>query len=290
MKIASQINIGWTRYVVALLLTCLMFSVGAMAQTDANMPLDDEAVAALVDELKDGLSDVIEDPQLTAITTKWDARKDLSGKTKAAILNLLFADVKSVVKDKETQDKVWASWAEDNGENSEPEPAATPTTKQPIAQNCVSGTVVGPDGSCVPKARAQTTDFSGTWILNKTTSKLNDQFDMAPNDITVVQGSNDLVIERHSRFQDREFTVKDKFTLDGKESINPGWQDSQKSSTAVWSDDKTSLIITSRVPMGDNGDMTIVEVYRLKDGHLIIETRSSSSFGEKSDVLVFDKK
>lgn len=133
-------------------------------------------------------------------------------------------------------------------------------------------------------------DFSGTWTLNRAASQLDDQFSMAPGQIKVVQAGNDLTVERRSNFQDREFIIKDKFTLDGKECINPGWEDSEKRSTAVWSADKASLIITTKIPMGDNGDMTVVETYRLKNRQLIIETKASSSFGDRAETLVFDKK
>lgn len=137
---------------------------------------------------------------------------------------------------------------------------------------------------------AQTPDFSGTWTLNRTTSKLTDEFSMAPTSMIVVQAANALDVERHSNFQGRDLTTKDRFTLDGKECVNPGWEDSQKTSTAVWSENKASLTITTKISLGDNGDMTIIEVFRLKDRHLVIETKGSSSFGEQTETLVFDKK
>ena len=83
--------------------------------------------------------------------------------------------------------------------------------------------------------------------------------------------------------------IEPKFTLDGKECVNPGWQDTQKKSTAVWSDDKSSLKITTKFPMGDNGEMTVVETYKLDSGNLIIETMASSSFGEVAETQVFEK-
>ncbi len=159
----------------------------------------------------------------------------------------------------------------------------TVTTPKPIVQK------PQPSGIDVRVAE-QTPDFSGTWTLNRTTSKLNDQFGAAPTYIKVVQAANDLDVERHSSMQGDDVTVKDKFTLDGKECINPGWADSEKRSTAVWSGDKASLVITSKISLGDNGDMTIIEVYRLKDKHLVIETRASSFFGEVAEKLVFDRK
>jgi len=90
---------------------------------------------------------------------------------------------------------------------------------------------------------AQGIDLSGTWKLNKSLSKLNDQFSMAPKEIVVAQNGIDLNLEKHVAFQDQNFTINDKFTLDGKECINPGWQDSQKKSTAVWAEDEAGLEI-----------------------------------------------
>jgi hypothetical protein len=136
---------------------------------------------------------------------------------------------------------------------------------------------------------AQAIDFSGNWKLNSSKSKLNAQFSMAPKDMIAVQSGNDFNLERHSSFQGTDFTIKDKFTLDGNECINPGWQDTQKKSTAVWSDDKNSLKITTKFPMGDNGEMIIVEVYKMETVNLVVETSASSSFGEVAETLVFDK-
>ncbi len=136
---------------------------------------------------------------------------------------------------------------------------------------------------------AQAIDFSGNWKLDNSKSKLNDQFSMAPKDIIVEQSENDFKLERHSSIQGNDFTINDKFTLDGKECINPGWQDSEKKSTAVWSDDKLSLKITTKFPMGDNGEMTIVEVYKLDGGNLVVESTASSSFGDVAETMVFNK-
>jgi hypothetical protein len=82
-----------------------------LAQTKPEQPLSSEAAAALVQELVDGLADVMQDQgQFDAITDKWEARGDLAGNTRTQILNLLFADVRSIIKDKETQDRIWSSW------------------------------------------------------------------------------------------------------------------------------------------------------------------------------------
>jgi hypothetical protein len=137
---------------------------------------------------------------------------------------------------------------------------------------------------------AQGVDFSGNWKLNSSKSKLGDQFSMAPKEIIVVQKGNDLSLEKHSEFQDQQFTINDKFTLDGKECINDGWMDSKKKSTAVWSADKKSLKISSKIAMQDGGEMTISETYTLNDGNMVIEMSASSSYGDMSETQVYDKK
>ena len=138
-------------------------------------------------------------------------------------------------------------------------------------------------------AAGQAPDFSGNWKLNTAKSKLGDQFSMAPYSIIIKQQGNDLSVEKHSTFQDQEFTTNDKFTLDGKECINAGFMDSQKKSTAVWSDDKTTLKITSKMPMGDGGEITIIEIYKMDGSNMVIGSTASSSFGDMSETMVYDR-
>ena len=137
---------------------------------------------------------------------------------------------------------------------------------------------------------AQGTNFSGSWKLNSTKSKLNTEFSMAPKEIIVDQKGNSMKIEKHSTFQEQDFTTTDTLTLDGKECINAGFQDTQKKSTAVWSDDKTSLKISSKIAMGDGGEMTIIEVYKMDGGNLVIESNATSSYGELIETMAYDKK
>ena len=133
-------------------------------------------------------------------------------------------------------------------------------------------------------------DLSGSWKLNSSKSKLGDQFSMAPKEITVVQKGNDLSVERKMEFQGQEFTTNDKFTLDGKECVNPGMMDTQKKSTAVWAEDKKSLKITSKIPMQDGGEFSMTEVYKLDGANMVIEMSASSSFGDMAENQVYDKK
>ncbi len=138
-------------------------------------------------------------------------------------------------------------------------------------------------------AFSQVPDFSGTWKLNNEKSKLNAEFSFAPKSIIITQSGNDMTVEKHSSFQDQEYTTTDKLTLDGKECINPGFQDTQKKSTAVWSEDKTSLKIVSKMNIGDGGEMTITEIYKMDGSNLVIGSNASSSYGELAETMVYDK-
>lgn len=132
-------------------------------------------------------------------------------------------------------------------------------------------------------------DFTGTWNLNKGKSTLNDQYSMAPHQLILAQTADVLDVEKHATWQDQPYTIKDKLTLDGKESINPGWQDSQKKSTAVWSDDQKVLTVTSKIPMQDGNEMVIIETYQKEADNLKVMVTATSSFGEMSETYLFDK-
>jgi hypothetical protein len=136
---------------------------------------------------------------------------------------------------------------------------------------------------------AQVTDFSGKWKLNSAKSKLAAEYSMAPKELIIVQSGNDLSVERHSTWQDRDFTISDKFTMDGKECINKGWQDSEKKSTVLVAEDKKSVKVTTIIAMGGNGNMTLVEAYKMDGSNLVVETSASSSFGDRSETMVYDK-
>jgi formylglycine-generating enzyme required for sulfatase activity len=148
MSLTFKTGINWTKLAIALALMCSLFGFSASAQTTPDDPLDEEAVSALLDELKDGLPDLIEDEdQVSAIIEKWDAHEDLAGKPLLQILKILFADVRSVVKDKETLDAVWANWNEpDESEkvvpdNPTPQPSKPVTQQNAAAQEPKAGTV-----------------------------------------------------------------------------------------------------------------------------------------------------
>jgi hypothetical protein len=130
--------------------------------------------------------------------------------------------------------------------------------------------------------------FTGNWSLNQSKSKLNAEFSMAPTKLIIEQNSNELKVERHSNFQGNEVKSIDKFTLDGKECVNAGWGDSQKKSTCKWDADKKKLTIVTKIPMFDDGEMTLNEVYSLNGKELVVESTAVSSFGELKETMVYN--
>jgi uncharacterized Zn ribbon protein len=138
-------------------------------------------------------------------------------------------------------------------------------------------------------AIGQKADFSGTWKINNEKSELGDQFSMAPNSLVVEQTKKELSIQRNSSWQGEDYSFTDKFTLDGEECENMGMMDMVKKSTVVWNDDKRSLKITSTIEMQDGSDLTIIENLSMKGDNLVVEASASSSYGDMSEVFVFDK-
>lgn len=92
-------EINWTKLIVALAIVCSVFSFGAIAQTNPDKPLDAKSLAALIEELKEVVSkNTPDEKDAKLIGEIWDKRKDLGGKTKKEVINLLYGDVKSVIK------------------------------------------------------------------------------------------------------------------------------------------------------------------------------------------------
>jgi hypothetical protein len=168
MDLTFKTGINWAKLVIALVLMCFMFSFSAMAQTKQEKPLNAEAVSALVQELTDGLPDLIADEnQVAEITEKWDEREGLAGKTRTQILNLLFADVKSVVADKNIQDEIWASWKE-AGMDGEEEQETPPSPDKPV-------TPPPPKTPTAPKSPEPCPDVPVTLLVSNLTFQITDE-------------------------------------------------------------------------------------------------------------------
>jgi len=139
-------------------------------------------------------------------------------------------------------------------------------------------------------------NFSGSWAYNESKSVLGEGgFRMISQTVTITQNDKTFTLERSFRGQDGEDRkMTETYTLDGKESVNPVFNTSKKSN-AVWSADKKVLTVTSSMVFemnGEQNEIKSVEKYKLGDAgkSLSIESKSSSSMGERIYTLAYDKK
>ena len=139
------------------------------------------------------------------------------------------------------------------------------------------------------------TDFTGEWALNEEKSDLGEGRGFAAFKIVVKQEGNTLTIERTRSGRDgEERTNSETLTMDGKENINEGERGSS-TSIVTWSDDVTTLTIKATREFnrqGETFEMNSTEVWTLAgDGmNLSIQSDISSSRGERSATLVYEKK
>ncbi len=97
---------NWTKLGMVLSLMFSVFSLGVLAQ---DKPLTANALAGLITELKEVVSRNARnqnDAQL--VSAKWDKRKDLKGKSKVTVIELLYDDVKTVIKDSGVQYQIYS--------------------------------------------------------------------------------------------------------------------------------------------------------------------------------------
>lgn len=138
-------------------------------------------------------------------------------------------------------------------------------------------------------------DFTGTWTLNESKSTIGEGRFRLSTMIVAKQDGINLELERTRTGRDGQpVTQSEKLTLDGKEILSEGENRSTKT-TAAWSEDGKSLIISSTMTMTREGQTTEIksqETWQLsEDGKtLTIQYHSSSPRGERNDVLVYDKK
>jgi hypothetical protein len=139
-------------------------------------------------------------------------------------------------------------------------------------------------------------NFSGDWKLNEQKSDLGEfggRF--AARKLKVNSTADSLSYERTATTQSgEEIVLKESIRFDGKESENTLFGNSKKKSTAKWADDGQSLSINSTLFFNRDGEVTeikINETWKLADNgnSLIIESNSSSSFGENSMKLLYEK-
>jgi hypothetical protein len=109
MKMMLKTRFCRTKTTIVLLILCSMCSFGLMAQTDEGKPMDAKSLTALVEELKGVVSRTeLDEKKSAAVAAKWDSRKDLAGKTRKQLIDLLYEDVKVVIKDSGTQYQIYS--------------------------------------------------------------------------------------------------------------------------------------------------------------------------------------
>jgi hypothetical protein len=145
-------------------------------------------------------------------------------------------------------------------------------------------------------AQSGSVNFSGNWALNESKSKFGDSpFRMASTTLVVKQDGNTLSTDRTMAGPDGEMKMTNNYTLDGKVSENTGMMDMKTKSTVAWSEDKSSITISSTMVFDMNGEsreMKSAETWKLSDGGktLTIESTRTRPDGDMKTTAVYDKK
>ena len=140
----------------------------------------------------------------------------------------------------------------------------------------------------------ENTDFTGDWTLNESKSDLGEGRMFSTSKMTVKQEGNTIIIERTRSGRDgQERTMSETLTTDGKENTSKS-ENRSSTSTAEWSDDGTTLTIKSNMEFNRQGETFQIkrsEIWTLgEEGKILkIQSESSSSRGERSVTLVYDK-
>ena len=137
-------------------------------------------------------------------------------------------------------------------------------------------------------------DFTGGWTLSESKSDLGEGRFFSATKMNVMQERKTITIERTRRGRDgQERTTSETLTMDGKENIN---KNENRSSTSVvtWSDDGKTLTIKSNREFNRQGEtfkLDSTEIWTMdEDGKILrIQSDTSSSRGERSVTLVYDK-
>jgi hypothetical protein len=96
-------------------------------------------------------------------------------------------------------------------------------------------------------------------------------------------------------FDGTDMVQDEKYTLDGKESINVGMMDSKVKSTLTWSTDKKELTFNKVISFnmdGQNMEMKSTEIWSLSSDSktLTLKTSMNTPMGDMNTTLAYDKK
>jgi len=140
-------------------------------------------------------------------------------------------------------------------------------------------------------------NFSGSWAFNESKSALGEGPMMSASSMTVTQTADLISMDLVQPSFDGSGDMKrnEKYTLDGKESVNVGMMNSSVKAKTAWSDDKKELKFDKTTTFDMNGEkmeMKSTEAWRISDDGKTLSIKSllSSPMGDMNMTLVYDKK
>jgi len=150
----------------------------------------------------------------------------------------------------------------------------------------------------LPVALFGQTNFTGTWAFNESKSVLGDGQGprMEAKILVVAQQNNEIQLKRtQAGFDGTDMIQDEKYTLDGKESVNAGMMDSKVKSTLTWSSDKKELNFIKVISFtmdGQNMEMKSTEKWSLSADSktLTIKSSMNTPMGDMNTTLAYDKK
>jgi hypothetical protein len=150
--------------------------------------------------------------------------------------------------------------------------------------------------SLIPGSVFAQSNFSGSWTLNESKSTLGDGPRMSPTSMTINQQEGLISIDLvRPSFDGGDMNLSEKYTLDGKESVNEGMMNSSVKTITTWSDDKKELRFAKIIVFDMNGEimeMKSTEAWGISDDGktLTVKSAMTSPMGEINLTLVYDKK
>src|SRR5450759_1514459 len=144
-------------------------------------------------------------------------------------------------------------------------------------------------------AQGANANFSGSWAFNESKSNLGEGrgFRIATQ-MTVTQDWNNLIVDRlRTNHNCEATTTTEKYTLDGKESVNTSGRGPSKT-VVTWSADGNALNFAITRTFNRNGETTEMkstEVWNLTDAKtLSVLSTFTMQDDERKTTLVYDKK
>jgi hypothetical protein len=142
-------------------------------------------------------------------------------------------------------------------------------------------------------AQGAKANLTGTWSFNESKSTSGGGIFFADKQLTIKHEGNNVAVSRIRITKSGQETINEKYTVDGKESINKLGRLTTKS-VVTWGPDGKSLSLAISKIIDQNGKTTetrSVEEWILKDPKtLSIMSAAFTNSGQKKATFVYDKK